>query len=134
MPIALEIVSPSQLLLSRPVDMVVIPAAEGDMGVLEGHAPVIVMLRGGPISLYAGEQVSERRFQARRAQFRGSTGRFDQGCESDWLFDHGQLLLLNGFGGTAAATSGRFVATLDAWSVSSRSCLSPQGELIGCST
>lgn len=62
MPIALEIVSPSQLLLSRPVDMVVIPAAEGDMGVLEGHAPVIVMLRGGPISLYAGEQVSERLF------------------------------------------------------------------------
>ena len=64
MPVALEIVSPSQLVLSRPVDMVVIPAEEGDMGVLEGHTPMIVMLRGGAISLYAGDQVSERLFVA----------------------------------------------------------------------
>ena len=64
MPIALEIVSPSKLVLSRPVDMVVIPAEEGDMGVLEGHTPMIVMLRGGAISLYAGDQVSERLFVA----------------------------------------------------------------------
>ena len=34
MPIALEIVSPDRLLLSQPVDMVVMPAAEGEMGVL----------------------------------------------------------------------------------------------------
>ena len=34
MPVDLEIVSPEKLLLSQPVDMVVIPAAEGDMGVL----------------------------------------------------------------------------------------------------
>ena len=64
MPIALEIVSPLQLVLSRPVDMVVIPAEEGDMGVLEGHTPMIVMLRGGAISLYAGDEVSERLFVA----------------------------------------------------------------------
>ena len=64
MPVALEIVSPSQLVLSRPVDMVVIPAEEGDMGVLEGHTPMIVMLRGGAISLYAGDAVSERLFVA----------------------------------------------------------------------
>ncbi len=64
MPVALEIVSPEKLLLSRPVDMVVIPAAEGDMGVLEGHAPMIVALRGGAIDLYTGEQVSERLFVA----------------------------------------------------------------------
>ena len=64
MPVALEIVSPSQLVLSRPVDMVVIPAEEGDMGVLEGHTPMIVMLRGGAISLYAGDEVSERLFVA----------------------------------------------------------------------
>ena len=47
MPTNLEIVSPEKLLLSRPVDMVVIPASEGDMGVLEGHTPMIVTLRGG---------------------------------------------------------------------------------------
>jgi F-type H+-transporting ATPase subunit epsilon len=60
MPIALEIVSPEKLLLSHPVDMAVIPGSEGDMGVLEGHTPAIVMLRGGVIALYHGEQVTER--------------------------------------------------------------------------
>ena len=49
MPTLLEIVSPDRLLLSQPVDMVVIPAAEGDMGVLPNHAPMIVLLQGGTI-------------------------------------------------------------------------------------
>ena len=47
MPVALEIVSPEKLLLSRDVDMVVIPASEGDLGVLPNHSPMIVLLRGG---------------------------------------------------------------------------------------
>jgi F-type H+-transporting ATPase subunit epsilon len=64
MSVALEIVSPEKLLLSRPVEMVVIPASEGDMGVLEGHTPMIVMLRGGTISLYEDEQVTDRLFVA----------------------------------------------------------------------
>jgi len=64
MPVNLEIVSPEKLLLSRDVDMVVIPAAEGDMGVLEGHAPMIVTLRGGVVSLYEGERVTESLFVA----------------------------------------------------------------------
>jgi len=64
MPVSLEIVSPEKLLLSRPVDMVVIPASEGDMGVLEGHAPMIVMLRGGLISLYEGDRVTDTLFVA----------------------------------------------------------------------
>ena len=38
----LELVSPERLLLSRPVEMATIPAAEGEMGVLPGHAPMIV--------------------------------------------------------------------------------------------
>jgi F-type H+-transporting ATPase subunit epsilon len=61
---ALEIVSPEKLLLSRPVDMVVIPAAEGEMGVLPGHAPMIVLLRGGTIRLYEGGRVTEQLFVA----------------------------------------------------------------------
>jgi len=64
MPVNLEIVSPERLLLSRPVDMVVIPASEGDMGVLEGHAPAIVMLRGGIIALYEGEQITDQMYVA----------------------------------------------------------------------
>jgi F-type H+-transporting ATPase subunit epsilon len=62
MPVALEIVSPEKLLLSRPVDMVVIPASEGDMGVLPGHTPMIVMLRGGVVALYEGDTVTDRLF------------------------------------------------------------------------
>jgi F-type H+-transporting ATPase subunit epsilon len=64
MPVNLEIVSPEKLLLSREVDMVVIPASEGDMGVLEGHAPMIVTLRGGVVSLYSGDQVTDTLFVA----------------------------------------------------------------------
>ncbi len=64
MPINLEIVSPEKLLLSRDVDMVVIPASEGDMGVLEGHAPMMVTLRGGVVSLYEGDRVTETLFVA----------------------------------------------------------------------
>ena len=64
MPVNLEIVSPEKLLLSRPVDMVVIPASEGDMGVLEGHAPTMVMLRGGVIDLYDGDTVTDRMYVA----------------------------------------------------------------------
>ncbi len=64
MPLKLEIVSPEKLLLSRDVDMVVIPASEGDMGVLEGHSPVTVMLRGGVVSLYEGEKLVESLFVA----------------------------------------------------------------------
>src|SRR5579863_602728 len=62
MSLDLEIVAPERLLLSRPVDMVVIPAAEGEMGVLVKHAPMIVLLRGGTIRLYEGGQVTERLF------------------------------------------------------------------------
>jgi F-type H+-transporting ATPase subunit epsilon len=64
MPVALEIVSPEKLLLSQNVDMVVIPASEGEMGVLPGHAPMIVMLRGGAIALYEGNKVTERLYVA----------------------------------------------------------------------
>src|SRR5450432_3973568 len=62
MPVHLEIVSPEKLLLSRDVEMVVIPAAEGDMGVLEGHAPMMVTLRGGVVSLYEGDRVTDSLF------------------------------------------------------------------------
>eukprot|EP01037_Dinobryon_pediforme_P004346 gene4346-4394_t len=60
MPVDLEIVSPEKLLLSKPVDMVVIPAAEGEMGVLVNHAPMIVLLRAGTIRLYQGNAVTEQ--------------------------------------------------------------------------
>jgi F-type H+-transporting ATPase subunit epsilon len=62
MPVALEIVSPEKLLLSRNVEMVVIPASEGDMGVLPNHSPMIVLLRGGTISITEGGRVTDTLF------------------------------------------------------------------------
>jgi len=60
----LELVSPEKLLLSRAVDIAVIPAAEGELGVLAGHAPMIVALRGGVISVREGGQVTDQLFVA----------------------------------------------------------------------
>jgi F-type H+-transporting ATPase subunit epsilon len=62
MPIQLDIVSPTRLLLSRAVDMVVVPAYEGDLAAMPQHAPMITLLRGGMISLYDGAQVTDRFF------------------------------------------------------------------------
>ncbi len=64
MPIELEIVSPARLVLSRSVDMVVMPGYEGDLAAQENHAPMIVLLRGGVISLYDGANVVSRLFVA----------------------------------------------------------------------
>jgi F-type H+-transporting ATPase subunit epsilon len=58
----LELVSPEKLLLSRQVEMAVIPAAEGEMGVLPGHSPMIVTLRGGVIRVTENGQVTDRLF------------------------------------------------------------------------
>ena len=60
----LELVSPEKLLLSRAVEMVVIPAAEGEMGVLPGHAAMIVTLRGGTIRVMEGGRDTDRLFVA----------------------------------------------------------------------
>ena len=58
----LELVSPERLLLSRPVEMAVIPAHEGEMGVLPGHSPMIVALRGGVIRVTEGGRETESLF------------------------------------------------------------------------
>jgi F-type H+-transporting ATPase subunit epsilon len=62
--VAFELVSPERLLLSEPVDMVVVPGAEGDFGVLVRHAPLVSGVRPGVISVYDGGQVTERIFVA----------------------------------------------------------------------
>ncbi len=62
--VAFELVSPERLLLSESVDMVVVPGAEGDFGVLVRHAPLVSGVRPGVISVYNGGQVTERIFVA----------------------------------------------------------------------
>lgn len=62
MPLALEIISPERLLLSREVDMVVVPGTEGDIGVLPGHCMMVTSLRGGLVDLYEGQQIVDQFF------------------------------------------------------------------------
>ena len=49
--IAFDLVSPERLLLSDTADMVTVPATEGYMGVMAGHAPVVTTLRPGMIDI-----------------------------------------------------------------------------------
>jgi F-type H+-transporting ATPase subunit epsilon len=62
MPVALEIISPEKLLLSKLVDMVVIPGTEGDLGILPGHSKLITGLRGGLVDLYENGKITDRYF------------------------------------------------------------------------
>lgn len=62
MPVLLEIVSPERLLLSREVDMVVVPGTEGDIGVLPGHSMLVTSLRGGLVSIYDDNQITDQFF------------------------------------------------------------------------
>ncbi len=59
-----ELVAPEQLLFSEAVDMVVVPGADGDFGVLAGHAPVISLVRPGVIVIHDGGAVTRRIFVA----------------------------------------------------------------------
>ena len=60
--IEFELVSPERLLLSEPVDMVVVPGTEGNFGVLPGHAPFASTVRADVIEVYEGNAVRERIF------------------------------------------------------------------------
>ena len=60
--IAFELVSPERLVLSEAVEMVVVPGAEGEFGVLPLHAPMISTLRPGVIRVYEKGAVTERIF------------------------------------------------------------------------
>ena len=49
-----EFVSPERVLFSGDVDQVDLPGAEGDMGILAGHAPLVTSLRPGIVTIYTG--------------------------------------------------------------------------------
>jgi ATP synthase F1 epsilon subunit len=59
-----ELVSPEKLLVSQPVDMVVVPGSEGNFGVLAGHAPFISTIRPGVIDIFEGDRIIDRIFIA----------------------------------------------------------------------
>ncbi len=62
--VSFELASPEALLVSAAVDMVIVPGAEGDFGVLPGHAPFISTVRPGVIDVYDGDKIDQRIFVA----------------------------------------------------------------------
>ncbi len=59
-----ELVSPERLLSSEAADMVVVPGAEGDFGVLPRHSLLISGVRTGVIQVWNGNAVTDRIFVA----------------------------------------------------------------------
>jgi F-type H+-transporting ATPase subunit epsilon len=49
-----DLVSPEKMAFSGEVDQVDIPGAEGDFGVLAGHAPVVAAVRPGILTVISG--------------------------------------------------------------------------------
>ena len=54
-----ELVSPQKIAFSGEVDQVDVPGAEGDFGVLAGHAPLIALIRPGIMTVTAGGEQSQ---------------------------------------------------------------------------
>lgn len=51
-----SLVSPEKVLFEDPVQMVVIPGVNGDIGVLPGHAPLVTLLRPGVVTIYKDKE------------------------------------------------------------------------------
>ena len=60
-PFQFELVSPERLLMSEPVDQVVVPGSEGQFTVMKGHAPFMTTLRPGVVDIVRGNE-TERIF------------------------------------------------------------------------
>lgn len=48
----LSLISPEKVVFTGDAEMIVIPGAKGDFGVLDRHAPFMTMLREGTVTLY----------------------------------------------------------------------------------
>ena len=57
-----ELVSPERLLVSEAVEMVVVPGAEGDFGVLAGHSATVSSIRPGVLAVFENGAVTSRVF------------------------------------------------------------------------
>lgn len=55
--LSLEFVTPEKIAWSAPADFVVLPALEGEMGILPGHQPFIVQLTAGEVRVTEAEAV-----------------------------------------------------------------------------
>ena len=56
----LEIVTPSMVIVSEPVEMVVVPGSDGQIGALPRHSQVMSTLERGVVEVYNDNKVSSR--------------------------------------------------------------------------
>ncbi len=56
----IEIISPDKLIFNEEVDMVIIPALEGDIGILEKHMPLVTSLRLGLVYIYKNQKLLKK--------------------------------------------------------------------------
>ena len=85
-----ELVSPERILFSGDVVSVIIPAIEGEMTVLAGHAPLVATLKAGIVFVQTTN---------------------DNGKE---FFVNGGLVEINGASTTILAEQGRFIEDVNA--------------------
>ncbi|MFH1723803.1 MAG: F0F1 ATP synthase subunit epsilon [Elusimicrobiota bacterium] len=52
--LTIEMVTPEKVALQMPAESVVLPAHEGEMGVLPGHEPFMVQLKAGEVRVTSG--------------------------------------------------------------------------------
>ena len=56
----LEIVTPSMVIVSEPVEMVVVPGSDGQIGALPRHSQVMSTLERGIVDIYNDNKISSR--------------------------------------------------------------------------
>tara|TARA_Y100000588_G_scaffold106182_2_gene116127 strand:- start:425 stop:835 length:411 start_codon:yes stop_codon:yes gene_type:complete len=59
-----ELVAPEKLIYSDDTEFVVVPGAEGDFGVLPGHALLLSTVRAGIIEIHENDKLKDRFFVA----------------------------------------------------------------------
>ena len=55
----LEIISPTEIVFEKDVDLVIFPGNEGDFGILKGHMPFLTSLRVGIVYIYVEKKIIE---------------------------------------------------------------------------
>ena len=75
-----ELVAPERLIFSGDVEMVVVPGAEGDFGVLPGHSLLLSTLRPGVIEIYENEKPKDVVAEGFAEVTRGAEGLTGERC------------------------------------------------------
>jgi F-type H+-transporting ATPase subunit epsilon len=73
MALTLEIVTPEARVYSDTIDTVVIPTAQGEIGILPGHIPLLTQVEHGELRVTKGGQESRLAVGAGFAQIEGDT-------------------------------------------------------------